>query len=83
MTTFATRVAGIPCKIEVTYYAAAVPMRLTGTGYGDADPPEPEEFEFAVLDRRGRPAPWLERKLTEADSDRLLAEYLERQHEPY
>jgi hypothetical protein len=58
-------------------------MAITGTGYGDADPPEPEEFEFTILDRRGRPAPWLERKLTEADSDRLLAEYLERQHEPY
>ncbi len=77
-----TRIQGIPCQIEVTYYAAATPMRITGTGYGDADPPEPEEFEFTVLDRRGRPAPWLARKLTEADSDRLLAEYLERQHEP-
>lgn len=80
---FHTRIRGIPAICRVTYASDYRPMAITGTGYGDADPPEPEEFEFTILDRRGRPAPWLERKLTEADSDRLLAEYLERQHEPY
>lgn len=77
MTTFSTRVSGIPCLCRVTYYSSYSPMRITGTGFGDADPPEPEEFEFEILDRRGRPAAWLERKLTEDDEDRLLAEWQE------
>lgn len=34
------------------------------------------EVEFDVLDRRGRPAPWLERKLTDADRERIEYEVL-------
>lgn len=79
MTTFKTRVAGIPCLCEVTHYAEEVPMRITGSGFGDADPPEYEEFEYQIRDRRGRLAPWLERKLTEDDDLRLKREYLDRQ----
>lgn len=77
MTQFATRVAGIPCICEATYYAEGSPMRITGTGFGDADPPEYEEFEYTILDRRGRPAPWLEAKLTDDDDLRLKREYLD------
>ena len=51
-------------------------MKITGTGYGDAEPPEPEEFEFRLMDRRGYPAPWLEAKLTSTDHSRLKQEYL-------
>lgn len=76
--TFTTTVAGIPCRCRVTFYSHGVPMRTTGWGYGDADPPEPEEFEFDILDRRGYPAAWLERKLTDNDYDRLLSEYREK-----
>lgn len=72
---FPTHVAGIPCQCLVTRYEAELPMRITGTGYGDADPPEPSIFEFRIMDRKGYPAPWLERKLTQADIDRLEAEY--------
>ncbi|WP_289101034.1 hypothetical protein [uncultured Marinobacter sp.] len=77
MDTFESRVAGIPCQIEVTYYSEDRPMRVTGSGFGDADPPEPEEFEFTVLDRKGYPAPWLERKLTRDDYQRIKQEYLQ------
>ncbi|SJK83809.1 hypothetical protein [Halomonas elongata] len=73
--TFHTHIAGIPCLCEVTHYSAARPMRITGTGFGDAEPPEPVEFEFRILDRRGRLAEWLERKVTQSDEARLLAEY--------
>jgi len=73
---FETRVAGIPCQCLVTHYSPELPMKITGTGYGDAEPPEPEEFEFRIMDRRGYPAPWLEAKLTQQDHDRLLQEYL-------
>lgn len=74
---FETRVDGIPCQVEVLTYYPAVPMRFTGTGYGDADPPEPEVFEFQLLDRRGYPARWLEDTLTYDDEHRLLTEYKE------
>ena len=73
---FHTRVAGIPCQCLVYSYEEAIPMRITGTGFGDADPPEPEEFEFRLMDRKGYPANWLEGKLTLNDHDRLLKEYL-------
>ena len=76
--TFMTTVAGIPCRCRVTFYSPGAPMRTTGWGYGDADPPEPEEFEFDILDRRGYPAAWLEVKLTDNDYDRLLSEYHEK-----
>lgn len=75
MTQFATRVAGIPCICEVTYYTEGAPMRITGTGFGDAEPPEEPEFEYRILDRKGKPAPWLEAKLTDNDDARLLREF--------
>lgn len=75
MDTFESRVAGIPCQVEVLTYYPDRPMRVTGLGFGDADPPEPEFFEFELLDRKGYPAPWLERKLTPDDHQRLLTEY--------
>lgn len=72
---FETRVHNIPCQCEVTGYLKALPMRITGTGFGDCEPPEPEEFEFILLDRKGRPAAWLEKYLTVDDEIRLLEEY--------
>lgn len=56
------RVAGIPCLIGVTTfnhyrgsYSYSADSDLDYHGY--------TEVEFDVLDRRGRPAAWLERKL--------------------
>ena len=72
---FPSTVAGIPCQIEVTEYHPGTPMRITGTGFGDAEPPEPRVFEFDVLDRNGRHAPWLEKKLTTADRERIEEEF--------
>lgn len=74
---FPTRVAGIPCQCEVQSYYPSRPMVITGTGYGDADPPEDEEFEFRLLDINGYPAPWLENKLTAAMIQQLKEEYLQ------
>jgi hypothetical protein len=50
-------------------------MRITGSGMGDADPPEGGEFDFEILDSKGRHAPWLEKKLTDADEERLYEEF--------
>ena len=69
-----THVQGIPCGISVTYYSPAMPMRVTGSGFGDAIAPEPEEVEFKVLDRKGYLAPWLEKKLTTQDIARITRE---------
>ncbi len=74
---FDSRINGIPCKIEVTDYQPYIPMRVTGPGFGDADPPEDEYFEYNVLDRRGRPAPWLERYMNPDVDERLLSEFRE------
>lgn len=79
---FRDRVAGIPCQVRVTYYHPGADMRITGSGFGDCDPPEPEEFEFDLLDRNGARAPWLEEKLTDEDTDRLLNTYKELKDEP-
>lgn len=71
---FTTKVAGIPCWCEVTHYRPEVPPKLSGA-FEDADPGEGQEFEFKILDRKGRHAPWLEKKLTDADIERLAEEY--------
>ena len=72
---FDTRVNGIPCVCKVLEYTPYIPMQVYGPGMGDAHPPESEVFEFALLDRSNKPAPWLEKYVTEAVSDRLLEEY--------
>ena len=72
---FQTKVCGIPCTVVVTLYHKAIPMRIRGTGFGDCDPPEPEEFEFHLLDRRGYPAKWLEAKLTTALEEQIYEDF--------
>lgn len=71
-----SRVAGIPCLIGVTDWEAYVPAQVSG-------PPErcyPAEGgcgSWVVLDRRGRKAPWLERKMTSEDERRIDEEIFE------
>ena len=71
-----THVAGIPCRIEFTVRGRYIPARI------NAEPDycheaEYPDIEFEVLDRRGRPAPWLAKKLTDADIHRIENEILE------
>lgn len=68
-----SRVAGIPCQIEVVTYERVrgsfsynAPSDLDYSGYTDC--------EWNVCDRRGRPAAWLERKLTRDDERRIEGE---------
>lgn len=70
-----SHIAGIPCIISYAYTPGA-PMRISGTGFGDCDPPEPPDIEFAVHDRRDRPAAWLEAKMTESDYERIELEIM-------
>ena len=72
-----TRVAGIPCIIGVTEYecvkgSSSYPAASDWDYHGYTD------CDFEVLDRRGRPAPWLERKLTDKitrEIEQEIAEY--------
>lgn len=73
---FDTRVNNIPCQCKVLEYSPYVPLRVYGPDINEATPPEGETFDCIILDRRGRKAPWLEKYLTPADSDRLLEEFL-------
>jgi hypothetical protein len=79
---YEVHIAGIPCLALVTSYCAGRPAKLWGpieTCYPAEDP----EVEFEVFDRRGYPAPWLERKMTAKDEDRIITDLLEREYESY
>ena len=71
-----SRVAGIPCLIGVIDWEAYVAAYTSG-------PPDrcyPSEGgcgSWEVLDRRGRKAPWLERKMTAADERRVEQDVFE------
>lgn len=73
MTEIETRVAGIPCIARVTYYMSQ-PGSYSRNAASDMDYYGYTECEFEICDRRGRPAPWLEKKMTTNDSDRITAE---------
>lgn len=75
------RVCGIPAIARVTHYRPGDPGRTSGPPEY-CYPPEPTELEWVVLDRRGRPAPWLERKLTDAERERIERELIECLEEP-
>ena len=60
------RIANIPCQIKVTH-CNVVPGTWHQDAPSDMDYYGYSEIEFKVLDRKGYPAPWLERKLTQAE----------------
>lgn len=69
-----SRVAGIPCKIQVLSYSKQEPMGRSADS--DWDCYGYTEIEFDVLDTRGRPAPWLERKLNSDDRNAIEQEII-------
>ena len=71
----ATRCAGIPCIARVTHYHRQ--RALGPSADSDCDAARYEEISFALCDQRGRPAPWLERKLSERYADRIQTEISE------
>lgn len=72
---FAHNINGTPCLIKVIHYSAACPMRITGTGFGDVEPPEDEEFEFDVLDCNNRYWPEMHDQMTRTDHANVLVAY--------
>ena len=72
-----TRVAGIPCVIGVVEYFS-VAGSYSQNAASDWDYHGYTECDWEVCDSRGRPAPWLARKLTskiEAAIESEIAEY--------
>ncbi len=67
---FNSEIQGIPCKIKVTHYQPEEPMVWDGL-MEDSSPGAPSEVEFHVLDTKGNPAPWLERKIDDKDLERI------------
>lgn len=69
---FDHRIAGIPCQIGVTYFHYQPPWRGSAqTCDSDWDYHGYTELEFEVLDRRGRRAEWLERKMNDDDETEI------------
>lgn len=68
-----TRIAGIPCLIDAQVnvqqgsYSRNAPSDWDYHGWVEVE-------SFTVLDRRGRPAPWLEAKMTDKDIQRIEEE---------
>ena len=71
-----SRVAGIPCIIGVTHFES-VKGSFDYHADSDWDYHGYTEFEFEVLDRRGRKAAWLERKLTDEMTQKIESEIAE------
>jgi hypothetical protein len=69
-----TKIAGIPCSVEVTHYEPLTPAQTYGPPE-DCYPAEGGDIEFTVYDRTGYRAKWLEAKITQADVERILGEY--------
>lgn len=60
-----TTISGIPCRVLLTYHAP-----LEG---GLMDIPVPEHFIIeSVQDVHGRPAKWLDEKMTATDEERII-----------
>ncbi|MGI9141975.1 MAG: hypothetical protein ACR2IJ_02185 [Fluviibacter sp.] len=60
------RVAGIPCLVDV-HYVSIVQGSFRYDAPSDLDYLGYTELDYTICDRRGRPAPWLERKATTQD----------------
>ncbi len=64
-----TKIAGIPCIAKLDRMFVQKPLGPSCDS--DYDCYGYTEIEFTVCDRRGRPAPWLERKMTYKDQSRI------------
>lgn len=85
MSEFDATCCGIPCIIRVTYWERYTPAKVSGPPE-HCYPAEGGEGDWEILDRNGRPAPWLERKMNQTERDRiskLVFDKMENQHDYY
>lgn len=75
--TFEYKVDGIPCQIGVLNYDYCPPVsRDAHQCHSDLEYYGYSEVDYVVLDRRGYPAPWLQRKVS--DDTSIIEEIQER-----
>ena len=79
---FETQIQGIPCQIHVTD-CTVVKGSYSYHAASDWDYYGYTEFDFEVYDRKGYPAAWLERKMTDADRSRIQEEYMTSMKDDY
>ena len=73
------RVCGIPCLIGLVDYEAYLPAYVSGPP-DRCYPAEGGSGSWEILDSRGRPAPWLEKKMKLDDHnevDEIVFNYME------
>ena len=67
-----THIQGIPCQVKISSYIYQKPLGPRADS--DVDCYGYSEAEYLILDRRGYPAAWLERKMTDLDRERIEVE---------
>ena len=70
-----THIAGIPCLVQVDYFFVQKPLGPRADS--DLDCYGYTEIDFTVLDRKGYEAPWLAKKMTSEDKERIKDELIE------
>ena len=70
-----THISGIPCMVQVDYFFVQKPLGPRADS--DLDCYGYSEISFTVLDRKGYVAPWLAKKMTSEDEDRIKDELIE------
>lgn len=71
-----TTISGIPCKIGILTYIKVPPWKGSAmSAPSDLDYYGYTDLEYDILDRKGYPAPWLEKKLSESGRD-ILEEFI-------
>ena len=63
------RIQSIPCQIRVDHCFVQRPLGRSANS--DWDCYGYSEIDFTVFDRKGYPATWLERKMTDRDTARI------------
>ena len=72
-----TRIAGIPCIVNLVSVVGQFSPAVISKDPDYCHEAEYPEVTFQVCDRKGYPAPWLERKLTCEEASRIESELLE------
>jgi hypothetical protein len=67
---FDSRIAGIPCIVGINWYSPGDDGHYGGRPEFD-DPGYGSTSGWVILDRRGRRAEWLERKMTDKDVEKI------------
>lgn len=67
---------GLPCIARVTHYSPGCAAKTNADPW-DCYEAEYPEIEFDLLTTRGKPAPWLEKLMTDQDRERIENELLE------